>query len=80
MKNENDILTMYNLIRDLGYTVVGDEKSNRKVFFTITVPKLVDEIQNKTFNEIDLQGQGIEKIIIPTNIIDIYTRLEILLN
>ena len=28
---------------------------------------------------IDLQGRGIEKIIIPSNIIDIYTRLEILL-
>ena len=27
----------------------------------------------------DLQGRGIEKIIIPSNIIDIYTRLEILL-
>ena len=28
---------------------------------------------------INLQGRGIEKIIIPSNIIDIYTRLEILL-
>ena len=27
----------------------------------------------------NLQGKGIEKIIIPSNIIDIYTRLEILL-
>ena len=27
----------------------------------------------------NLQGRGIEKIIIPSNIIDIYTRLEILL-
>ena len=27
----------------------------------------------------DLQGQGIQKIIIPSNIFDIYTRLEILL-
>ena len=35
-------------------------------------------IQNKTSNEIDLQGQGVE-IIIPSNIIDIYTRSEILL-
>ena len=27
----------------------------------------------------DLQGEGTAKIIIPTNIIDIYTRLEVLL-
>ena len=27
----------------------------------------------------NLQGRGIEKIIIPSNIIDIYTRLEVLL-
>ena len=79
MTNENDILMMNNIIRDLGYTGIGDKKSRRKTFFTITLPKLVEDIQNKTFNEIDLQGQGIEKIIIRSNIIDIYTRLEILL-
>ena len=39
---------------------------------------MVEEIQNKMFNEIDLGGQGL-KIIIPSNIIDIYTRLEVLL-
>ena len=83
MKNEDDNLTMYNNVRDLGYTGVGDKKSNRKTLFTITLPKLVDDIQNKTFDEItddsdDLQGEGI-KINIPSNIIDIYTRLEILL-
>ena len=31
------------------------------------------------FNPNNLQGRGIEKIIIPSNIIDIYTRLEVLL-
>ena len=84
MKNENDILMMYNIERSLGYTGIIDRPSLRKTFFTITLPKLVDEIQNKTFDEItlgsdsDLQGEGV-KIIIPSNIIDIYTRLEILL-
>ena len=83
MKNEDDILTMYNIVRELGYTGVGVKKSNRKPFFTITLPKLVDDIQNKTFDEItddcdDLQGEGV-KIIIPSNKIDIYTRLESLL-
>ena len=84
MKNENDILMTNNIIREVGYTSVEDRDSKRKKFLTITLPKLVEEIQNKTFDEItdesnDLQGQGIEKIIIPSNIFDIYTRLEVLL-
>ena len=84
MKNENDILMMYIIINDLRYTGVGDKPSKPKTFFTITLPKLVEEIQNRTFEEItldsdsDLQGEGV-KVIIPSNIIDIYTRLEILL-
>ena len=45
---------------------------------------MVEDNENKTFDEImdqpsDLEGQGIEEIIIPSNIIDIYTRLEVLL-
>ena len=84
MKDENDILMMYNIIRDLGYKGIGDRDSKRKIFFTKKLPKLVEDIQNKTFEEITddsdgLQGEGNEKIIIPSNIIDIYTRLEILL-
>ena len=84
LKNENDILMLYNIINDLGYTGIGDNKSKRKLFLTETLPKLVEEIQKKTFDEItdnsdsDLQGEGV-KIIIPSNIIDIYTRLQILL-
>ena len=83
LKNENDILMLYNIIRDIGYTGRSDIRSKRVIFFTETLPKLVEEIQNKTFEEIidgpgNLEGQGL-KIIIPSNIIDIYTRLEILL-
>ena len=84
MKDENDILMMYNIIHDLGYNGTGDRDSKRKKFFTKKLPKLVEDIQNKTFDEInddsdsDLQGEGV-KIIVPSNIIDIYTRLEILL-
>ena len=83
MTAENDIIMMNNKKRDLGYTGVGDKQSKRKTFFTITLPKLLEEIQNKTFEKIEddsdfLEGQGV-KIIIPSNIFDIYTRLEILL-
>ena len=70
MKNENDILMLNNIIEDLGYTGIGDHKSFRKTFLTEKLPKLVEEIQNRTFDEIDLEGQGV-KIIIPSNIIDI---------
>ena len=83
MKNENDFLMMNTNIRDLGYTGVGAKKSKRKTFLTKTLPQLVEKIQNKTFEEItrdsdDLQGGGFEKIT-PSNIIDIYTRIETLL-
>ena len=83
LKNENDILMLYNITNDLRYTGIGDIKSKRKIFLTEKLPKLVEEIQNKTSEEItndsdDLQGEGV-KILIPSNIIDIYTRLEILL-
>ena len=83
MKNENDILMLNNIIRDLGYTGIGDYPSKGKKFLIITLLKLVEEIRNETFEEItddsdDLQGEGV-KIIIPSNIIDIYTRFEVLL-
>ena len=70
MKSENDILMLNNNKNDLGYTGVGDRLSDRKTFFTKTLAELNDEIQNKTFDELDLEGQGV-KIIIPSNIIDI---------
>ena len=52
MKNENDILMLNNIIRDLGYTGIGDHKSFRKTFLTENLPKLVEEIQNKTFKKL----------------------------
>ena len=79
MQNENDISMLNNIIGDLGYTVVGDRDSKRKRIFTITPTKLFNDIQNRTSDEFDLEGQGIHKITIPSNIIDIYTRLEKLL-
>ena len=84
MKNQNDILMLNNIIRDLGYTGIGDNKSKRKTFLTEKLPKLVEETQNRTYEEItldsdnNLQGEGLKNII-PSNINDIYTRLEILL-
>ena len=55
----------------------------QKKVLTVTIHKLVNDIRNKTFDEFidntdNLEGEGV-KIIIPSNIIDTYTRLEILL-
>ena len=83
MKKASDNLMMKNIIRHLGYTDVGDKPSKRKRFLRKNLPKLVEEIQSKTFEEItdnsdDLQGDGV-KIIITSNIIDICTTIEVLL-
>ena len=68
-KNENDILIMNNIINNLGNRGVGDRPSNRKTCFTKTFPKLVEEVQNKAFDENDLEGRGIVNVVIPSNII-----------
>ena len=70
---------MINIIGDLGYTGKGQKSPKGKTYSTKTFPKIVEEIQNKTFDEIidrsdDLQEEGL-KTIIPSNIIDIYSRM-----
>ena len=75
MKNENDRKTLYNFLTDVGYTGIGDEKTNQSRFFK----RLLKQYRIiKKEEPTDLKGQGV-KIIIPSNIIDIYTRLEVLL-
>ena len=75
MKNENDRRTLYNFLTDVGYTGNGDEKTNQTKFFK----SLFKQFGNIKKEEPDnLKGDGV-KIIIPSNIIDFYTRLEILL-
>ena len=75
MKNEDDQRNLYNFLLDVGYTGRGDEKTNQKKFFT-RLFKSFGKIKKEPDN---LKGQGIQKIIIPSIIIDIYTKLEILL-
>ena len=75
MKNENDQRTLYNFLVDVGYNGIGDEKTNQKKFFT-RLSKLFGNIKKE--EPADLQGQGVKNII-PSNLIDIYTRLEVLL-
>ena len=75
MKNQNDKRTLYNFLTDVGYTGVCDEKTSQSRFFK----RLLKQYRNiKKEEPANLKGQGV-KIIIPSNIIDIYTRLEVLL-
>ena len=69
MKNENDQKTLYIISVDVGYSGIGDEKTNRKKILT-RVFKQFGNIKK----EEALRGQGV-KIIIPSDTIDIYTRL-----
>ena len=75
MKNEDDRRTLYNFLVDIGYNGQHDEKTNQNKFFK----KLFNQFTNIKKEEPDnLKGEGV-KILIPSNIIDIYTRLEVLL-
>ena len=75
-KNINDKKTLYNFLTDIGYNGRLDAKTSQKKFFR----GLINQFRNmKKEDAIDLKGEGIEKIIIPSKITDIYTRLEILL-
>ena len=75
MRDEADRRTLYNFLTDVGYTGRDDEKTNQTKFFI----RLFKQLRNiKKEEPTDLQGEGV-KIIIPSNIIDIYTRLEVLL-
>ena len=76
MKNESDKRNLYNFLTDIGYNGLGDERTNQKKFFT----NLIKNYRKIKKEEPDnLKGKVIEKIIIPSNIIDIYTILEVLL-
>ena len=52
---------MINNIRIISnYTSVVDKSSKRKTLLTITLPKLVDDMQSKTFDEIINDSDNLE--------------------
>ena len=85
MSNE-DKLTIYDILTAVGFYStrhVRGVNSFRMKDALYNLPKAVEKIRNPPLPEIEdrkdiLQGEGV-KIIIPSNIIDIYTRLEVLL-
>ena len=52
---------MNNITRHLGYTGDGDKPSKRETFFIKTLPKLVEVIENRTFEEITIDSDRIYK-------------------
>ena len=85
MDNE-DKLTIYDILKNIGsYSMKHTKglKSARMKDALINFPREIDKVRNPTLpaieNEVsNLEGEGV-KIIIPSNIIDICTRLEVLL-
>ena len=57
-KKASDILMMNNIIRDLSYAGDGDKPSKRKTFLTEKLPNLVEEIQNRTVEEVTLDSDS----------------------
>ena len=51
MKKESGILMMSKVLKDLGYISIGDRDWKRKTFFTKTLPKVIEKIQNKIFDD-----------------------------
>ena len=85
--DDEDNLIVYDILKNIGFYSMRHTKglkSARMKDALINLPKEIDKIRNPTLpaieNESDnLQGEGIEKVIFPSNILDIYTRLEVLL-
>ena len=83
--NDVDRVMYQNIVRSLGFDKYipkqGESKSGRYKYTKNNLDNHVNKILNRSIQsdfDSDLEGQGV-KIIIPSNVIDIYTRLEILL-
>ena len=86
--NNKEKETVYNIPKDVGFYNTRHRiglKAARMKDALYDLPKEIAKIRNPTLLSIenvadsdDLQGEGV-KIIIPSNLIDIYTRLEVLL-
>ena len=85
--NDEDKSIIYDILRNTGFYSMRPKKgkqSARTIDARNNLPNAVAKIRNPSLRTIentksssDLEGQGV-KIIIPSNIIDIYTRLEVL--
>ena len=84
--NDEDKSIIYDILKNTGFFSTRhtkSKKSDRMKDALKNLPREIAKIQNPPLPAIEsesdnLQGEGV-KIIIPSNIFDIYTRLEVLL-
>ena len=71
MRDDTDILTFNNIVKDVRFTGEGEKYSERKRFVLSGLPKRGAGIENRMVDERsdDLQG-GVLIIVIPSHIID----------
>ena len=85
--DDEDKSTIYDILKNTGFYSMTQNKglnSARMKDAMYNLPKTIARVRNPFLPPIEnieevsdnLEGQGIEKIFIPSNIIDIYTRLE----
>ena len=85
--DDEDKLTIYDILKNTGFYSMKRRKGlnlARMKDALSNLPREIANIRNPPLPAIDnesdhLGGEGVQKIIIPSNIIDIYTRLEVLL-
>ena len=78
-KNDMEKVIFRDILEKINYSNRKRQKgpmSGRDRYIQI---KLHDDVRKVLNLDKQLKGRGVEKIIIPSNIIDIYTRLEVLL-
>ena len=77
--NDNEKVVLRDFTSKTGYFYRKPTKGKPSGLDNYIKNELDDDVRKVLDLDTQLKGKGIEKIIIPSNIIDIYTRLEILL-
>ena len=92
--NDDDILNFTNILKTVDYNPRQDSHSTRSKYLKNHLQDRVDKILNPSSSssstvfqieppssesEDNLEGSGVSKITIPSNIIEIWTRLQVLL-
>ena len=77
--NDNDKIVLRDFLSKIGYYNRKPSKGKPSGLDNYIKNNLDDDVRKILKLDTNLKGKGVEKIIIPSNIIDIYTRLEVLL-
>ena len=77
--NDNEKVVLRDFLSKTGYYNRKPSKGKPSGLDNYIKNDLDDDVRKILKLDTNLKGKGIEKIIIPSNIIDIYTRLEVLL-